>query len=51
LGGGVLLGLTDWLGPARGAAGFWLAGAASLVVVGILVTWYLNRVSKAHHRA
>jgi MATE family multidrug resistance protein len=51
LGGGVLLGLTDWGGPPRGAAGFWMAGAASLVVVGILVTWYLNAVSKAHRHA
>lgn len=51
LGGGVLLGLTDWLGPARGAAGFWMAGAASLVVVGVLVTWYLNGVSKVRYQA
>jgi MATE family multidrug resistance protein len=51
LGGGILLGLTDRLGPARGAAGFWLAGATSLVLVGILVTWYLNGVSKVQRHA
>ena len=46
LGGGVLLGLTDALGPARGAQGFWIAAIASLWLVGILVTLYLNAVSK-----
>jgi MATE family multidrug resistance protein len=39
LGSGVLLGLTDRLGPACGASGFWLAGA--------LVALYLDRVSQA----
>lgn len=47
LGGGVLLGLTGGLGPPRGAAGFWLAGVASLTMVGGLVAWYLDRVSRA----
>ncbi|MEW5789788.1 MAG: MATE family efflux transporter [Pseudomonadota bacterium] len=46
LGGGVVLGLTDWLGPARGAAGFWLAAIASLGVVAVLVVGYLERVSR-----
>jgi multidrug resistance protein, MATE family len=46
LGGGVVLGLTDLLGPARGAAGFWMAAIASLTVVAGLVTLYLNLVSK-----
>ena len=37
LGGGVVLGLTDLLGPARGAAGFWLAAIASLGLVAVWV--------------
>lgn len=45
LGGGYLLGLTDVLGPPRGAAGFWLAAVASLVVAGIGVTGYFLRIS------
>jgi MATE family multidrug resistance protein len=47
LGGGVLLGLTDRLGAARGAPGFWLAGIVSLGLVGGLVALYLDRVSRA----
>lgn len=47
LGGGILLGLTDWLGTARGAEGFWMAGTASLLIVGLLVSGYLNKVSRA----
>jgi MATE family multidrug resistance protein len=47
LGGGYLLGLTDTFGAARGAAGFWLAGIASLWLVAILVALYLNAVSRA----
>lgn len=46
LGGGVLLGLTDWLGPARGAAGFWIAGVTGLGLAGLLVAGYLERVSR-----
>ena len=46
LGGGYVLGLTDWLGPARGAAGFWLAVTASLVLAGVLVIAYFLRVSQ-----
>lgn len=46
LGGGVVLGLTDWLGPARGAAGFWIAGVAGLGLAGVLVAGYLERVSR-----
>jgi MATE family multidrug resistance protein len=45
LGGGYLLGLTDVLGPPRGAAGFWLAGVASLVVAGAGVLAYFLRIS------
>jgi MATE family multidrug resistance protein len=46
LGGGYLLGLTDLLGPARGAAGFWLAAAASLALAGTVVLLYFLAVSK-----
>lgn len=45
LGGGVVLGLTDWLGPARGAAGFWWAAIVSLGLVAGAVALYLDRVS------
>jgi MATE family multidrug resistance protein len=45
LGGGYVLGLTDLLGPARGAAGFWLAAAAGLALAGTAVTAYFLRVS------
>ncbi len=47
LGGGVLLGLTDTLGAARGAQGFWIAAIASLWLVAGLVALYLNAVSRA----
>lgn len=46
LGGGYVLALTDALGPARGAAGFWLAATASLFIAGVLVTIYFVRVSR-----
>jgi MATE family multidrug resistance protein len=44
--GGYALGLTDWLGPARGAAGFWLAATASLAVAGATVGVYFLRISR-----
>ena len=46
LGGGYVLGLTDLLGPARGAAGFWLAAAASLALAGTVVLLYFLAVSR-----
>jgi MATE family multidrug resistance protein len=46
LAGGYLLGLTDSLGPARRAPGFWLAALLSLALAGGLVTAYFLRVSK-----
>jgi len=46
LGSGYVLALTDWLGPARGAAGFWWAATASLAVAGVAVTAYFLRVSR-----
>ncbi len=45
LGGGYLLGLTDTFGAPRGAAGFWMAGAASLVIAGAGVLAYFLRIS------
>lgn len=46
LGGGILLGLTDSLGPAQGAPGFWIAAIASLWLVAGMVAQYLNAVSR-----
>ncbi len=46
LGGGYLLGLTDLLGPARGAAGFWIAATASLLLAGAVVLAYFLSVSQ-----
>ena len=45
LGGGYLLGLTDTFGPPLGAAGFWLAGVASLVLAGAGVLAYFLHIS------
>lgn len=45
LAGGVMLGLTDWLGDAMGAAGFWIAGALALLIAGGAVTFYWWRIS------
>jgi MATE family multidrug resistance protein len=44
--GGYLLGLTDTFGAPLGAAGFWMAAAASLLVAGVVVLAYLLRVSR-----
>lgn len=44
--GGVLLGLTDRLGPARGAAGFWQAGALALALAGAAVSVHWLRVAR-----
>jgi len=46
LGGGYLMGLTDLVGTARGAAGFWIAATASLLAAGLLVLAYFLRVSR-----
>jgi MATE family multidrug resistance protein len=48
LGGGIVLGLTNTFGPARGAPGFWLAAIASIWLVGGLMAVYLNSTSKKH---
>jgi MATE family multidrug resistance protein len=45
LAGGVVLGLSDLLGPPRGAAGFWEAAIAGLAIAGLLVTGYWWRLS------
>jgi len=47
LGGGYLLGLTDVIGPARGAAGFWIAATASLTVASVMTTLYFLHIAKA----
>jgi MATE family multidrug resistance protein len=46
LGGGYLLGLTDTLGPPRGAAGFWIAAVASLMLAGAGVLAYFLHISR-----
>jgi MATE family multidrug resistance protein len=46
LGGGYLLALTDGLGPARGAAGFWMAAVVSLTLAGAGVTGYFLWISR-----
>ena len=48
LGGGIVLGLTDTFGAARGAPGFWLAAIASIWLVGVLMALYLNSTAKKH---
>lgn len=46
LGGGYLLGLTGTFGAPLGAAGFWIAGTASLVIAGAGVFAYFLRISR-----
>lgn len=46
LGGGYVLGLTDLLGPARGAAGFWLAATGSVLLAGVIVLAYFLSISR-----
>ncbi len=48
LGGGLVLGLTNTFGAARGASGFWLAAIASIWLVGGMMALYLNFTSKKH---
>ncbi len=48
LGGGIVLGLTDTFGPARGAPGFWFAAIAAIWLVGIMMALYLNATAKRH---
>ena len=49
LAGGVMLGLSDVLGPPRGAAGFWIAAVGGLAIAGMLVTAYWWRIA-THQR-
>jgi MATE family multidrug resistance protein len=46
LGGGYVLGLTDLLGAARGAAGFWIAATGSVLLAGIVVLIYFLNISR-----
>jgi len=48
LGGGIVLGLTNFFGPARGAPGFWLAAIAGIWLVGGMMALYLNFTSNKH---
>ena len=45
LGGGYLLGLTDFFGLPLGAVGFWLAASAGLALAGISVTLYFRHIA------
>jgi MATE family multidrug resistance protein len=45
LGGGIVLGLTNALGTARGAPGFWLAAIVSIWLVGRFMALYLHHIS------
>jgi len=47
LGGGYVLGLTDWVAQAEGVRGFWVAAMVSLALAGGMVTAYLLRVARA----
>lgn len=49
LGGGIVLGLTDTFGAARGAPGFWIAAIASIWLAAGMVAVYLNGVSRIRH--
>lgn len=46
LGGGYVLGLTNFLGPGLGAAGFWIAATASLFLAGVAVLAYLHNITR-----
>ena len=46
LGGGYLVGLTDFFGPPQGAAGFWLAAATSLFLAGAMILTYFLRIAR-----
>jgi MATE family multidrug resistance protein len=46
LAGGILLGLGDHFGPARGAPGFWISAASGMALAGVLVSTYWWRLSK-----
>ena len=50
LGGGYLLGLTDLVGPARGAAGFWMASGSGLLIAGTIVFGYFLGISRQFGR-
>lgn len=43
---GIILGLTDWLVPMMGAAGFWIGFISGLTTAAILLAWRLNIIQK-----
>ncbi|MCC5855454.1 MAG: MATE family efflux transporter [Idiomarina sp.] len=45
---GIVLGLTDWIVPAMGAAGFWIGFISGLSVAAIMLTLRLFRVHAQH---
>jgi MATE family multidrug resistance protein len=47
LGGGYVLGLTELAGPARGAAGFWVAAAMGLSLAAVALIAYFLRIAQA----
>lgn len=47
---GVILGLTDWVVPAMGAAGFWIGFISGLSVAAVLMSVRLRHVSKRYQR-
>lgn len=47
---GYILGLTDWVVPAMGAAGFWIGFISGLSVAAVLLSLRLRRVSRRYER-
>ncbi|MGM0480437.1 MAG: MATE family efflux transporter [Pseudomonadota bacterium] len=47
---GVVLGLTDWIVPAMGAAGFWIGIICGLSVAAVLLNARLYRVARRYQR-
>lgn len=48
---GYVLGLTDWLGAARGVLGLWSGLIGGLAVAALLLNWRLARVSRGYRGA
>ncbi|AVJ56442.1 MATE family efflux transporter [Idiomarina sp. OT37-5b] len=47
---GVVLGLTDWIVPAMGAAGFWIGFISGLSVAAVLLTIRLRHIASNYER-
>lgn len=48
---GYILGMTDWLVPAMGAAGFWIGFITGLSCAAILLSWRLLKINRRYLRA